>query len=112
VFEVAVEFSRNMGCSFISPEHLALALFTLDDPTTNNLLRSLGADPSQLASIALTRLQAELAKDGRDPEGASSFQVPEKAPAGTGKSAFTKSLSKKKGQDLAVASKLCSCSLL
>ncbi|CAM0945742.1 unnamed protein product [Alopecurus aequalis] len=96
VFEVAVELSRNMGCSFISPEHLAISLFTLDDPTTNNLLRSLGADPSQLVSVALSRLQAELAKDGRDPAGASSFKVPEKSPAGAGRSAFTKSLSKKK----------------
>uniref|UniRef100_A0A0E0NFQ8 Clp R domain-containing protein n=1 Tax=Oryza rufipogon TaxID=4529 RepID=A0A0E0NFQ8_ORYRU len=96
VFEVAVEFSRNMGCSFISPEHLALALFTLDDPTTNSLLRSLGADPSQLASVALTRLQAELAKDGREPAGASSFKVPKKSPAGAGRSAFSKSLNSKK----------------
>lgn len=39
VFEVAVVLSKNMGSSFISPEHLAIALFTLDDPTTNNLLR-------------------------------------------------------------------------
>ncbi|KAF0891946.1 hypothetical protein E2562_011333 [Oryza meyeriana var. granulata] len=96
VFEVAVEFSRNMGCSFISPEHLALALFTLDDPTTNSLLRSLGADPSQLASVALTRLQGELAKDGREPEGASSFKVPKKSPAGAGRSAFSRSLNTKK----------------
>jgi ATP-dependent Clp protease ATP-binding subunit ClpC len=96
VFEVAVELSRNMGCSFISPEHLAIALFTLDDPTTNNLLRSLGADPSQLASVALIRLQGELAKDGRDPAGASSYKVPEKAPAGAGRSAFNKSLGGKK----------------
>ncbi|XP_025879360.1 chaperone protein ClpD1, chloroplastic isoform X1 [Oryza sativa Japonica Group] len=96
VFEVAVEFSRNMGCSFISPEHLALALFTLDDPTTNSLLRSLGADPSQLASVALTRLQAELAKDCREPAGASSFKVPKKSPAGAGRSAFSKSLNSKK----------------
>ncbi|XP_051217136.1 chaperone protein ClpD1, chloroplastic [Lolium perenne] len=96
VFEVAVELSRNMGCSFISPEHLAIALFTLDDPTTNNLLRSLGADPSQLASVALIRLQGELAKDGRDPAGASSYKVPEKSPAGAGRSAFNKSLGGKK----------------
>ncbi|KAM0866076.1 hypothetical protein ACQ4PT_042870 [Festuca glaucescens] len=96
VFEVAVELSTNMGCSFISPEHLAIALFTLDDPTTNNLLRSLGADPSQLASVALIRLQGELAKDGRDPVGASSFKVPEKSPAGAGRSAFNKSLGGKK----------------
>lgn len=60
---------------------------------------SLGADPSQLASVALTRLQAELAKDGRDPAGASSFKVPEKSPAGTGRSAFSKSLNKKKGEE-------------
>jgi hypothetical protein len=26
VFEVAVELSRNMGCGFISPEHLACVL--------------------------------------------------------------------------------------
>ncbi|XP_006647324.2 chaperone protein ClpD1, chloroplastic [Oryza brachyantha] len=96
VFEVAVEFSRNMGCSFISPEHLALALFTLDDPTTNSLLRSLGADPTQLASVALTRLQGELAKDGREPAGASSFKVTKKSPAEAGRSAFSKSLNTKK----------------
>ncbi|KAG2658783.1 hypothetical protein PVAP13_1KG308600 [Panicum virgatum] len=96
VFEVAVVLSKNMGSSFISPEHLAIALFTLDDPTTNNLLRSLGADPSQLASVAVDRLQAELAKDGRDPAGAPSFKVPEKAPAAAGRSAFSQSLTKKK----------------
>lgn len=61
----------------------------------------MGADPSQLASVAVTRLHEELAKDGRDPAGASSFKVPEKAPAGAGagRSAFSKSLSKKKGQE-------------
>ncbi|XP_044380280.1 chaperone protein ClpD1, chloroplastic-like [Triticum aestivum] len=39
VFEVAVELSRNIGCSFISPEHLTITLFSLDHPTTNNLVR-------------------------------------------------------------------------
>lgn len=39
VFDVAVVLSKNMGSSFVSPEHLAIALFSLDDPTTNNLLR-------------------------------------------------------------------------
>ncbi|CAD6250873.1 unnamed protein product [Miscanthus lutarioriparius] len=96
VFDVAVVLSKNMGASFISPEHLAIALFTLDDPTTNNLLRSLGADPSRLASVAVDRLQAELAKDGREPAEPSSFKVPKKAPAGTGRSAFSQSLTKKK----------------
>jgi ATP-dependent Clp protease ATP-binding subunit ClpC len=41
VFEAAVEFSRNMGCNFISPEHIALGLFDLDDPTTNRILKRL-----------------------------------------------------------------------
>jgi ATP-dependent Clp protease ATP-binding subunit ClpC len=39
VFEVATVLSRNMGCNFISPEHLAISLFTLLDPTTSSLLR-------------------------------------------------------------------------
>jgi len=66
----------------------------------------LGADPSQLASVAVDRLQAELAKDGRDPAGAPSFKVPEKAPAAAGRSAFSQSLTKKKGLEPAVSSEL------
>jgi len=66
----------------------------------------LGADPSQLASVAVDRLQAELAKDGRDPAGAPSFKVPEKAPAAAGRSAFSQSLTKKKGPEPAVSSEL------
>jgi ATP-dependent Clp protease ATP-binding subunit ClpC len=38
VFDVAM-LSKNMGSNFISPEHLAIAHFTLDDPTTNILLQ-------------------------------------------------------------------------
>ncbi|XP_062225546.1 chaperone protein ClpD2, chloroplastic isoform X2 [Phragmites australis] len=96
VFEAAVEFSRNMGCNFISPEHIALGLFNLDDPTANNILKSLGADPSQLAKQALTRVQRELAKDGREPVGLSSFKVREKSTPGSGKSAIVKYSNKKK----------------
>ncbi|KAJ1270834.1 hypothetical protein BS78_06G081600 [Paspalum vaginatum] len=96
VFETAVEFSRNMGCNFISPEHIALGLFNLDDPTTKSILKSLGADPSQLAKQALTRVQGELAKDGREPVGLSSFKVREKSAAGSGKSAIVKYSNKKK----------------
>lgn len=66
---------------------------------------SLGADPSQLTSVAVDRLQAELAKDGREPAAASSFKVPKKAPGGTGRSAFSHSLTKKKGQELEVQPK-------
>ncbi|PWZ38805.1 Chaperone protein ClpD2, chloroplastic [Zea mays] len=96
VFEAAVEFSRNIGCNFISPEHIALGLFDLDDPTTNRILKSLGADPSQLAKQALKRVQGELAKDGREPVGLSSFKVRERSAAGAGKSAIVKYSNKKK----------------
>lgn len=96
VFEAAVEFSRNMGCNFISPEHIALGLFNLNDPTTNNVLKSLGVDSSQLAKQALTRVQGELAKDGREPVGLSSFKVREKFTPGGGKSAIVKYSNKKK----------------
>jgi ATP-dependent Clp protease ATP-binding subunit ClpC len=37
-FDVVV-LSKNMGSSFISLQHLAIALLTLDDPTTNILLQ-------------------------------------------------------------------------
>ncbi|GJN03052.1 hypothetical protein PR202_ga20455 [Eleusine coracana subsp. coracana] len=97
VFEAAVEFSRNMGCNFISPEHIALGLFNLDDPTTNSILKSLGADPSQLAKQALTRVQGELAKDGREPVGLPSFKAREKSTPGFGKSAIVKYSNKRKG---------------
>ncbi|XP_052152470.1 chaperone protein ClpD2, chloroplastic isoform X2 [Oryza glaberrima] len=96
VFEAAVEFSRNMGCNFISPEHIALGLFNLNDPTTNNVLKSLGVDSSQLAKQALNRVQGELAKDGREPVGLSSFKVREKFTPGGGKSAIVKYSNKKK----------------
>ncbi|KAK3142715.1 hypothetical protein QOZ80_4BG0350330 [Eleusine coracana subsp. coracana] len=96
VFEAAVEFSRNMGCNFISPEHIALGLFNLDDPTTNSILKSLGADPSQLAKQALTRVQGELAKDGREPVGLPSFKAREKSTPGFGKSAIVKYSNKRK----------------
>ncbi|GJN27734.1 hypothetical protein PR202_gb15780 [Eleusine coracana subsp. coracana] len=97
VFEAAVEFSRNMGCNFISLEHIALGLFNLDDPTTNSILKSLGADPSQLAKQALTRVQGELAKDGREPVGLPSFKAREKSTPGFGKSAIVKYSNKRKG---------------
>ncbi|XP_008812476.2 chaperone protein ClpD2, chloroplastic [Phoenix dactylifera] len=80
VFEAAVEFSRNMGCNFIAPEHIAIGLFTVDDGSAGQVLKSLGADLNHLASVALSRLQGELAKDGRDPL-ASTHKMQEKSPA-------------------------------
>lgn len=39
VFEAAVEFSRNMGCNFIAPEHIAIGLFTVDDGSAGQVLK-------------------------------------------------------------------------
>ncbi|XP_072979973.1 chaperone protein ClpD2, chloroplastic [Typha angustifolia] len=93
VFEAAVEFSRNMGCNFIAPEHIAIGLFTVDDGSAGQVLKSLGADLNHLASVALSRIQGELAKDGREPV-ASSPKLREKSPSG--KAALVKSSGKRK----------------
>jgi len=61
---------------------------------------SLGADPSQLTKQALSRVQGELVKDGREPVGLSSFKLRDKSAAGAGKSAIVKYSNKKKGQRL------------
>ncbi|ERN06429.1 chaperone protein ClpD, chloroplastic isoform X1 [Amborella trichopoda] len=67
VFEAAVEYSRNMNYNYVAPEHIAVGLFTVDDGSALKVIERLGVDPDHLASIAVTRLQGELAKDGREP---------------------------------------------
>jgi ATP-dependent Clp protease ATP-binding subunit ClpC len=39
VFEAAVAASRNMGCNFIAPEHIAIGLFTADDGSAIQVLQ-------------------------------------------------------------------------
>lgn len=68
--------------------------------TINGVHCSLGVDPSQLAKQALARVQGELAKDGREPVGLSSFKVREKSTPGSWKSAIVNYSNKKKGQGL------------
>ncbi|KAF5732260.1 ERD1 family protein [Tripterygium wilfordii] len=67
VFEAAVEYSRTMGHNFISPEHIVIGLITVDDGSAGQVLQRLGVDEGHLAGMALTRLQGELVKDGREP---------------------------------------------
>ncbi|XWS51537.1 hypothetical protein CRYUN_Cryun12cG0184600 [Craigia yunnanensis] len=67
VFEAAVEYSRTMGYNFIAPEHIAIGLFTIDEESAGRVLKRLGANVNHLAAAAVTRLQGELAKDGREP---------------------------------------------
>ncbi|PIN26706.1 hypothetical protein CDL12_00532 [Handroanthus impetiginosus] len=67
VFEAAVEYSRTMGHNFIAPEHIAIGLFTVDDGSAHRVLKRLGANVNHLTTAAASRLQGELAKEGREP---------------------------------------------
>lgn len=70
IFEAAVEYSRTMGYTFIAPEHMAIGLFTVDDGSATKVLKRLGANINNLAAVAISRLEGELAKEGRDPPSA------------------------------------------
>lgn len=67
VFEAAVEYSKTMGYNFIAPEHIAIGLLTVDDGNANRVLKRLGVNVNNLATAAVSRLQGELAKEGREP---------------------------------------------
>ncbi|XP_028115408.1 chaperone protein ClpD, chloroplastic-like isoform X2 [Camellia sinensis] len=67
VFEAAIEYSMSMGFNFIAPEHIAIGLFAVDDGSAGRVLKRLGANINHLAAVAVSRLQGELAKDGREP---------------------------------------------
>ncbi|MCO5575798.1 hypothetical protein L7F22_029603 [Adiantum nelumboides] len=83
VFEVALESSKTMGHNYIAPEHIALALFAVDENgPASRVLERLGLKREKLQTEAVSRLQGELAKDGRTPF--VPLAVPEKTAAGTG----------------------------
>ncbi|PON97505.1 ClpA/B family [Trema orientale] len=71
VLEAAVDYSRTRGHNFIAPEHIAIGLFTADDGSAARVLQRLGAKVNELAATAASKLEGELAKDGRDSSGAS-----------------------------------------
>uniref|UniRef100_A0A1D1YXZ2 Chaperone protein ClpD2, chloroplastic n=1 Tax=Anthurium amnicola TaxID=1678845 RepID=A0A1D1YXZ2_9ARAE len=95
VFDAAVEYSRSMRCNFVAPEHIAIGLLTVDDGSAGQVLKSLGADLNLLASAALSRLQGELAKDGREPSSPPQ-KLREKFPAGKSTVARTSGKTKEK----------------
>ncbi|KAK9278536.1 hypothetical protein L1049_028105 [Liquidambar formosana] len=99
VFEAAVEYSRTMGHNFIAPEHISIGLFTVDDGSAGRVLKRLGANVNHLAAVAVSRLQGELAKDGREPSAPSKRMREKSLP---GKAAFVRS-SEKKGDKSALA---------
>ncbi|RZC17494.1 chaperone protein ClpD, chloroplastic-like [Glycine soja] len=67
VFEAAFEYSKSLGHKFVGPEHIIVGLVKVDDGSVSRVLYRLGTNGSQLASVAFSRLQKEIAKDGREP---------------------------------------------
>ncbi|PIA40712.1 hypothetical protein AQUCO_02400049v1 [Aquilegia coerulea] len=91
VFDAANEYSRSMGYNFIAPEHISIGLFTADDGSATQVLKRLGVNLNHLASVAVSRLQGELAKDGRKPYASSKDTL-----KNSGKLAVVKSSEKRK----------------
>ncbi|KAI6696048.1 hypothetical protein NL676_023758 [Syzygium grande] len=100
VFEAAVEYSRTMGHNFIAPEHIAIGLFAVDDGSASRVLKRLGANLNDLADAAVSRLQGELAKDGRVPSSASAAGASKVMPNKpfSGKASALKSADKNRGK--------------
>ncbi|KAI3839358.1 hypothetical protein MKW92_044734 [Papaver armeniacum] len=97
VFEAAVEYSRSNGYNFIAPDHISIALFTSDDGSAARVLKRLGADINQLGAVAVSRLQGELAKDGREPfKTSSSSKSPRKKNMSDKTASVVRSSEKKK----------------
>ncbi|BAT79060.1 hypothetical protein VIGAN_02186400 [Vigna angularis var. angularis] len=67
VFEAAVEYSKSLGHKFVAPEHITVGLVKVDDGSVSRVLYRLGTNGNQLAAVAFSRLQKEIAKDGREP---------------------------------------------
>eukprot|EP01018_Ginkgo_biloba_P033629 Gb_41292 [translate_table: standard] len=67
VFESALEHSRKKGHNYIASEDIAITFFNVDDGGATSALQRLGVNKEELASVAASRLQGELAKEGREP---------------------------------------------
>ncbi|CAI8598995.1 unnamed protein product [Vicia faba] len=67
VLTSAVEYSKSLNHNFVDPEHIYVALVKFDDGSSARILNRLGANPHQLAAVAYSRLEKELARDGRKP---------------------------------------------
>ncbi|XP_030462359.1 chaperone protein ClpD, chloroplastic isoform X2 [Syzygium oleosum] len=100
VFEAAVEYSRTTGHNFIAPEHIAIGLFAVDDGSASRVLKRLGANLNDLADAAVSRLQGELAKDGRVTSSASAAGASKVMPNKpfSGKASALKSTDKNRGK--------------
>lgn len=66
VFEAAADYSKSLGHNFVDPEHILVAIIKVDDGSSARILYRLGTNPDQLAAVAYSRIQKELARDGRE----------------------------------------------
>ena len=64
LFEAALQESRRMGMSFISPEHVFLATANCDDTDVAALMNELGIDVPLLKTEATRRLRGEAEGEG------------------------------------------------
>ncbi|XP_004309492.1 PREDICTED: chaperone protein ClpD, chloroplastic [Fragaria vesca subsp. vesca] len=85
VLEAALEYSRSRAHNFLAPEHIVIGLLTVDDGSAGQVLKRLGVNVNQLLAEAASRLQIELAKDGREPSGGSRKTFSKKSSASSGK---------------------------
>ena len=75
VFEAALLESKRMGMTFISPEHVLIALLSINDEGTQAVIDLCGMDLAQLCKEALSRLQGEADGEGRTGTLSSSMDV-------------------------------------
>ncbi|PRQ16809.1 putative ClpA/B family, P-loop containing nucleoside triphosphate hydrolase [Rosa chinensis] len=85
VLEAALEYSRSRAHNFIAPEHIVIGLLTVDDGSAGQVLKRLGVNVNQLLAEAASRLQIELARDGREPSGGSQKTISKKSTASSEK---------------------------
>lgn len=69
VFEAALDESRKMGHNYIAPEHIAVAILLVEDGGASKVIDRLGLRKDKLHTEAITRLQGDLAKEGRSTAG-------------------------------------------
>ncbi|KAL4441273.1 hypothetical protein ABPG77_011510 [Micractinium sp. CCAP 211/92] len=65
IFEAALSESRRMSMSFITPEHILLALLAVGDTTSRALFEGLSLDTDRLKAEAVKRLKIENEGEGR-----------------------------------------------
>ncbi|CAI5535496.1 unnamed protein product [Closterium sp. Naga37s-1] len=81
VFEAALEESRKLRHNFIAPEHLVMAVLSVEFDAAGKLLERLGVPKERVRAEAVARLKGELATEGRSTDSISLSAKPSAASA-------------------------------